>query len=106
MSVNIVDAVIEFANGNATPLGLIPSRRQVDFGGGYVGWTTQRFSEYVRERTSRVILQRDHGGEGQGDSPDDGRDSYAVDAKYFDLIHIDPWKAKKSYHDGLAATIE
>ena len=52
------------------------------------------------------FLQRDHGGEGQGDLPDDGRDSYAVDARHFDLVHIDPWKAKTDYRDGLKSTID
>jgi hypothetical protein len=106
MSVNIVDAVIEYANEAATPLGLIPSRRQVDHSGGYVGWTTAQFAAYVRGKTSRVVLQRDHGGEGQGDQPDDGIASYSADAKHFDLIHIDPWKARKEYADGLRSTIE
>jgi hypothetical protein len=106
MSVNIVDAVIEYANEAATPLGLIPSRRQVDVTGGYVGWTTAQFAAYVRGKTSRVVLQRDHGGEGQGDQPDDGMASYSADAKYLDLIHIDPWKSHKDYADGLRSTIE
>jgi len=105
MSVNIVDAVIEFANENDCPLGLIPSRRQVDHAGGYVGWTTKSFSEYVRSKTDKVLLQRDHGGEGQGDHDDDGRESYAVDARHFDLIHVDPWKKKTDYAQGLASTI-
>ena len=48
MSINVVDACIEFANDTETVLGLIPSRRQVDYKGGYVNnWTTKQFSEYV-----------------------------------------------------------
>ena len=106
MSVNIIDAVIEFANETGEPLGLIPSRRQVDHDGGYTGFNTESFAKYVRAKTNRVILQRDHGGEGQGDRPDDGIASYTADANYFDLVHIDPWKAKKDYASGMKATLE
>jgi hypothetical protein len=106
MSVNTVDAVIEFANETAIPLGLIPSRRQVDHDGGYTGFNTESFARYVRERSQNVILQRDHGGEGQGDRPDDGVASYNADAKHFDLVHIDPWKTKKDYASGMKATLD
>ena len=45
MSKNVVDAVIEF---NSPSIGFIPSRRQIDFIGGYVNnWTTKEFSNYV-----------------------------------------------------------
>ena len=54
MSKNVVDSVIEF-NGD---FGFIPSRRQVDYQGGYVNdWTTGEFSTYVN---GRVPIQRDH----------------------------------------------
>ena len=40
MSKEIVDAVIDYP----VPLGLIPSRRQVDYENGYVnGWVTETF---------------------------------------------------------------
>ena len=40
MSKNVVDAIIEFGGG----FGFIPSRRQVDYNGGYVNnWTTGEF---------------------------------------------------------------
>jgi hypothetical protein len=106
MSVNIIDAVIDFANETGEPLGLIPSRRQVDHDGGYTGFDTESFANYVRQRTDKVILQRDHGGAGQGDRPDDGVASYTADAKHFDLVHIDPWKAHKDYGSGMKATLE
>jgi len=51
-------------------------------------------------------IQRDHGGPGQGNNDDDGFESLAYDAKYFDLIHIDPWKKYPRYSDGLEKTIE
>ncbi len=77
MSKNVVDAVIEF-NGD---IGFIPSRRQVDFNGGYVNdWTTGEFANYVNDR---VPIERDHGGIGQGYKFDDGFESYLHGAKIF-----------------------
>ena len=85
MSKNVVDLVIEF-NGD---FGFIPSRRQVDYQGGYVNnWTTGEFSTYVN---GRVPIERDHG-EGQGFKDDDGFESFLHDLTYFDIIHMDPWK--------------
>ena len=99
MSKNVVDAVIEF-NGN---FGFIPSRRQVDYNGGYVNnWTTGEFATYVN---GRVLIERDHGGIGQGYKPDNGMDSYLHDSKYFDIIHIDPWKYYKDFDEGVSETI-
>lgn len=98
MSKNVVDAVIAVSNAENTSVGLIPSRRQVEYNGGYVNnWTTKRFAEYVRENSRHVILQRDHGGALQGDAEDDGLESFRHDAESnFDLIHIDPWKKFKT----------
>jgi len=94
VSKNTVDAVIEYANEFNVKMGLIPSRRQVDYGGGYVNnWTTKTLSEYVRENTNNVIIERDHGGQDQGES--DYLESYMTDAKYFQAIHIDPWKSSQ-----------
>jgi len=102
MSKNIVDVVIWFNSDN---FGFIPSRRQVDYNGGYVnGWTTERFSKYVN---GKVVIGRDHGGPEQGYScTDDGMVSFSIDAENFDIIHIDPWKRFNRYEDGLNATIE
>ena len=98
-SKNVVDAVIEF-NGN---IGFIPSRRQVDFNGGYVNnWTTGEFSTYVN---GRVPIERDHGGAGQGYKDDDGYKSFRYDCENFDIIHIDPWKAYPNFDDGLKETL-
>ena len=73
-------SVIEF-NGD---FGFIPSRRQVDYQGGYVNnWTTREFSTYVN---GRVPIERDHG-EGQGFKDDDGFESFLHDLTYFDIIH-------------------
>ena len=99
MSKNVVDAVIEF-NGD---IGFIPSRRQVDYNGGYVNnWTTIEFANYVNKR---AIIQRDHGGIGQGYKPDNGMNSFIHDSMYFDIIHIDPWKVYQNYNEGLQETI-
>ena len=100
MSKNVVDAVIEF-DGD---FGFIPSRRQVDYNGGYVNeWTTGEFSTYVN---GRVPIERDHGGIGQGYKHDDGMKSFMHDSKYLDIIHIDPWKHYQNFDDGLQETID
>jgi len=103
MSKNIVDAIVEFCNNTGNTIGLIPSRRQVEWDGGYVNsWTTEEFSKYV----TTLPLQRDHGGPGQGNNDDDGYESLAYDAKHLQLIHIDPWKKYPEYVDGLEQTIK
>ena len=90
MSKNVVDSILEFSEENNISIGFIPSRRQVEFSGGYVNnWTTKSFSDYV---SKRAIIERDHGGPGQGLNDDDGSMSFAEDSKHFDIIHIDPWK--------------
>ena len=99
MSKNVVDAVIEF-NGN---FGFIPSRRQVDYNGGYVNrWTTGEFATYVN---GRVPIERDHGGIGQGYRPDNGMDSYLHYSMYFDIVHIDPWRYYSDFESGLEETL-
>ena len=103
MSKNIIDAIVEFCTNTDNTIGLIPSRRQVEWNGGYVNnWTTEEFSKYV----TTLPLQRDHGGPGQGINDDDGYESLAYDAKHLQLIHIDPWKKYPRYSDGLEKTIE
>ena len=47
MSKNIVDTLIDFSNKTKTPITFIPSRRQVEWNGGYVNnWTTETFTKY------------------------------------------------------------
>jgi len=100
MSKNVVDAVIEFKGD----IGFIPSRRQVDYNGGYVNnWTTGEFATYVN---GRVPIERDHGGVGQGYKYDDGFESFMHDSEHFDIIHIDPWKEHKDFEHGLQKTID
>ena len=103
MSKNIVDAIIEFSTETDYLIGLIPSRRQVEWDGGYVNnWTTKEFSKY----SNSLILKRDHSGPGQGYVDDDGYTSLEHDCKYFNLIHIDPWKKYPQYSEGLKWTID
>jgi len=100
MSKNVVDSIIEF-DGD---FGFIPSRRQVDYNGGYVNsWTTGEFATYVN---GRVPIERDHGGIGQGYKHDDGIESFMHDCRYFDKIHIDPWKEYQDFDKGLQETID
>jgi hypothetical protein len=103
MSKNIVDSIIEFCNETNYKIGLIPSRRQVEWDGGYVNnWTTKDFKEYA----NMLTLKRDHSGPGQGYFDDDGYVSLKEDCKYFNLIHIDPWKKYPKYVDGLKWSID
>lgn len=105
MSKNIVDTVIYFAEQHNIPIIFIPSRRQIEYNGGYVnGWTTETFSKYVKEKSSKILIERDHSGAAQGINYDDGYESLKYDSKYFDIIHIDPWKAYSDFDEGLKET--
>jgi hypothetical protein len=106
MSKNIVDSIICYAEKYNQSLGLIASRRQVDGNGGYSNnWTTETFAKYVRKRSNNIILCRDHGGIGQGSKDDTGIISLLEDAKYMDIIHIDPWK-KLNFKESIDYTID
>tara|TARA_Y100000996_G_scaffold9221_1_gene7613 strand:+ start:852 stop:1805 length:954 start_codon:yes stop_codon:yes gene_type:complete len=104
MSKNVVDAIIEFTEETDNKIGFIPSRRQVEYNGGYVNnWTTEEFSKYVN---GRVLIERDHGGAGQGYVEDNGITSFKTDAEYLDIIHIDPWKKYPNLNDGIDETLQ
>ena len=50
MSKNVVDAILEFCEETDNQIGLIPSRRQVEYNGGYANnWTTETFSKYANK---------------------------------------------------------
>ena len=103
MSKEIVDAVIDYPES----LGLIPSRRQVDHESGYVnGWVTETFCNYVRSKTNKVLLVRDHGGPNQGYKVDNGIESFLIDCQNFDMIHIDPFKRFKAIKDAVKCHFE
>lgn len=107
VSLNTIDSVIDFCNKTDNIVGLIPSRRQIDYNSGYVGINTKEFVNYVRSKTENIIIERDHSGIGQGQIFDTGTLSQHIDAKNnFDIIHIDPWKIYNKYNDGLFETIE
>lgn len=107
MSKNVVDSIIEFCNETGNNIGLIPSRRQVEYNGGYVNnWTTNIFADYVNRKSNNISLQRDHSGPGQGQYEDSGFLSLINDCKYLNLIHIDPWKKYSKFNEGLEWTIE
>ena len=103
MSLNVVDSILEYTQETGNQIGLIPSRRQVEWNGGYVNnWTTEIFSKYA----NKLILKRDHSGPGQGYTDDDGFESLKHDCKYLNMIHIDPWKKYPSYEEGLTWTLK
>lgn len=102
MSKNIVDVLLNYKNKKY--FGFIPSRRQIEYNGGYVNnWTTENFSKYVN---NKLTIERDHAGLGQGYKYDNGFKSLQYDTKYFGIIHIDPWKEIKNLYDGIDKTIE
>lgn len=104
MSKNIVDSVLEL---NDNRFGLLPTRRQIDWDGGYVNnWDTKSFYEYVRSKNVSIILERDHSGPKQGKIIDYGYDTYTHDVKYFDIVHIDPWKYTQNHLDGIKHTVD
>jgi hypothetical protein len=107
MSKNVVDGVIKYCELNNVMLGLIPSRRQIDYNSGYVNnWNTKSFSEYIHLRTNKIVIERDHGGPEQGYDSDNGIMSFGYDSLRFDIIHVDVWKKYKNINDGIEKTID
>ena len=108
MSKNIVDTFIDFSLQNPNEIvTFIPSRRQIDSTGGYVNnWKTKEFVDYVKSKNSKINIERDHGGPGQGLFQDDGVESILSDASCMDMIHIDPWKVYQNLDAGIDKTIE
>lgn len=98
MSKEVVDYILE----NDVNVGLIPSRRQIEYNGGYVNnWTTEEFSKYV---AGRKIIERDHGGPLQGSNEDDGSISFDSDTRHFNMVHVDVWKQYKNIYSAAEAT--
>jgi len=101
MSKNIVDNVAKMCYN----VGLIPSRRQVEFDGGYVnGWKTKNFVDYVKRLGKDILVCRDHGGPMQGKFEDSGVLSLTQDSHCMDIIHIDPWKTSLNFKECLYET--
>ena len=107
-SKNQVDTIIDFSLAHKNiDITFIPSRRQVEYNGGYVNnWTTKDFSLYVKNQNPLIKIERDHGGPYQGLIDDDGYESLADDCKYLDIIHIDPWKRYPLLDEGIKWTID
>ncbi len=104
MSKNIVDSVLEL---NDPMFALLPTRRQIDYNGGYVNsWDTKSFYKYVKDVNPNIVLERDHSGPMQGVQEDSGYVSYTNDANYFDIIHLDPWKNASNHIDGIKQTVD
>jgi hypothetical protein len=107
MSKNIVDEILDYSATFKKDIILIPSRRQIDSVGGYVNnWTTKEFCQYVKQKSNAILVERDHGGPGQGNLDDDGIESLLEDAKYMDILHIDPWKKYPLLQDALNWTLK
>jgi len=105
MSKNVVDAIIQWNNEYDDSVGIIASRRQIDYFGGYSNnWTTQNFVKYVKNKNIKIIICRDHAGVNQGSFNDDGIASLLVDSVYMNLIHIDPFKAY-NFDDSIKYTV-
>ena len=107
ISKNQVDTIIEYSlKHTSIDICFIPSRRQIEYNGGYVNyWSTSEFTKYVKTRNPKIKIERDHSGPGQGVTIDDGFMSLSEDCKYFDIIHIDPWKAYPDLNQGITWTI-
>jgi hypothetical protein len=108
MTKNVVDTVIQYSLDHPdNEIIFIPSRRQIEYNGGYVNnWTTREFVEYVKSKNNKIKIERDHGGPNQGLVEDDGFVSLTEDAKYMDIIHIDPWKKYNNIDEGIETTIK
>jgi hypothetical protein len=103
MSLNVLIAALDFHDTQQLPLTFIPSRRQIDFQGGYVAkMTMKELRDVVGDH---VHIERDHAGPGQGAEYDSGWESLAEDVKYANIIHLDPWKALPAYEEGLEWTV-
>jgi hypothetical protein len=108
ISKNQVDTIIEYSFENPEKeITFIPSRRQIEYNGGYVNnWRTKTFAEYVKNLNPKIKIERDHSGPGQGLYDDNGYASLTEDCRHFDIIHIDPWKKYPDLNDGIQWTIE
>jgi hypothetical protein len=108
MSKNVVDTIIKYSiDNNSTDITFIPSRRQIEYNGGYSNkWNTKNFVEYVKTYNKNILIERDHGGPDQGLYDDDGFVSLKEDALYMDIIHIDPWKKYSEIEQGIEYTVK
>lgn len=108
MTKNVVDTMIQFSlEHSEKEFSFIPSRRQIEYNGGYVNdWNTADFTKYVKEKNNKIVIERDHSGPNQGLFEDDGFESLTNDAKHLDIIHIDPWKKYSNIDEGINSTVK
>jgi hypothetical protein len=107
---NVIDSVIEVANEKNVKFGFCATRRQIDYDSGYVGYTTSEFVKYVRSKTDKVLICRDHSGAKQGKNEEsplykDINSLYVDIIARLDVIHIDPWKKFLKYDENLRETV-
>lgn len=101
MSKNVVDAALNLVRERGLETAFIPSRRQVEFNGGYVNnWTTAELVDYT---FGEIPVHRDHAG------PAQGAESYIRSLKEdcvagVKQIHIDPWKFYTDHQEAAVAT--
>jgi hypothetical protein len=101
VSKNVVDTIVDFSLRENYKIGIIASRRQIDWNGGYANnWDTKTFRDYLSDKKKNLIVERDHAGINQGRYDDDGVLSLFVDSSKFDIIHIDPWNYYKNNLEG------
>lgn len=108
MSKNIVDTLVDFSTKENYKIGIVASRRQVDWDGGYANnWNTQNFYNYLVCKRDNLIVERDHGGINQGRYYDNGTMSFYMDAiNGFDIIHVDPWNNYSDFQRGLDEIVD
>ncbi len=108
ISKNQVDTIIQYSlEHKDIDIIFIPSRRQIEYDGGYVNnWNTKTFTKYVKELNPKIKIERDHSGPGQGLYDDDGFRSLEDDCKYLDIIHIDPWKKYSDLNEGIKWSVD
>lgn len=103
VSKNVIDTIVDFSIKENYNLGIVASRRQIDWDGGYVNnWNTKSFIDYLSDKRKNLIIERDHSGANQGKYIDNGTTSLFVDGPKFDIIHLDPWiKYNNDFNGGL-----
>jgi len=103
MSFNIINNIIKVANDEQKNIGLIASRRQIEYNSGYVMKTNDFVN--LQKKSDNILICRDHGGIYQGEKKDNGILSFYND-KNFNIIHIDPWKKYKNIDEAIQETID
>ena len=102
VSKNVTEVACILAKRHKRGITLIPSRRQVDYDGGYVeGWTQTDLMKFIDDQRARqfVSVERDHAGPYQGSKAFGQHDMAMKDAirslhddidAGFDMLHLDP----------------